>query len=215
MFVIEENWIPYIDIAVLCIMIFFFVRGWKRGFLRMTVSLLATLASAYAAYVASPVLAKYIHLLPQDWAPMQDTLFARPVYLFLNQAVLFLAVFVILRILFIFIDQIFKGIQKIPVVKQLAEILGGMIGLLEGFIWTMILAMILCTPLFTNGALAVSQSFLGIMQKGGQQVISTLITPVIESENFSEIAANGSQITAEQQEFLDQWMQKNGYQAAE
>lgn len=210
MFVVEENWIPILNLITIAVFILCFARGWHRGIFLMAVTVVSTIVAAYVAWVFSPVLAKFVMLMPKQWAPMQDTALAVPVYLFCNRLVWFFLLLIGIRILFVLLAKILKGMQKLPVIKQAAEVLGGALGIIEGAVWCMVLAILLCTPLFTNGALAVQKSYLGVVQSTGQTVFSSFITPVIESEQVAQVISGSDDITKTQQDMLEEYMKNNG-----
>lgn len=215
MFTVEDNWIIYINLIAAAILLLSLIHGWRKGFLRMIIALAGTIAAAYGAWVFSPVTAKYFMIMPKDWAPMQDTVFAQPIYLFCNRLIWFLILLLVIKLLFKLLDKVLIGIQKIPLIKQIAEIGGAALGLAEGFIWTIVMAVVLSTPLFTNGAAAVQKSCLATIQQGGTAVLSSLIEPVIESESISQIISGNSEMTKAQQDLLEKYLQENGYTAAE
>lgn len=203
MFTVDEKWIPIINAITAGIFLLCFFRGWKKGVLRMLISLLGTIISLFGAWYLSPSIAKSFSLWPTSMTPLQDTLFASQVYGLFNRIACFFLLFILFRILFAVLDKIFKGLMKMPGFKQIMEILGGLLGIVEGVIWSMLLALLLSTPLFINGADAMDQSVLKTIQTTGNEVFSTAFKPLIEAEDTLRLISDAAEVAKENQGFLD------------
>lgn len=203
MITVDDTWIFGINCTVAAIFIFCFIRGWQKGCIRMLIALLGTIISLIAAWFLSPSLAGAFSLWPKTMTPMQDTIFASQVYSLFNRIACFLLLFILFRIIFAILDRVFKGLMKLPGFKQVMEILGGIFGILEGVIWSMLLALLLSTPLFINGADAVDQSVLHTIQTTGNEVFSVAFKPLIEAEDTMRLLSDAAEVAKENQSFFD------------
>jgi uncharacterized membrane protein required for colicin V production len=198
MIAIDENWILYINIAAAVIFILCLIKGWHRGLLRMLISLGGTLLSLYGAWVFSETLQDQISLWPEAWMPRGVELLHDMIYPLLNRVAWFFLLFIGLKICFWILDKIFIGLQRIPVLKQINEILGTVLGACEAVIWCMVLSLILCTPLFSNGAAAVDQSVLGAIQNTNNAVVNTALKPLYETEDLLKLITDFNEVAKEQ-----------------
>jgi len=210
MFTVEESWIPVINVIVGLIFVLCFVRGWRHGFVRMIISLIGTIASLYGAWVLAPIVQKQIELWPKTWTPMNDSVLSGMIYPVFNQIAWFFLLFLIFKLIFFVLDKIFKLLQKVPVFKQIMEILGGLIGIIEAFIWCMILSLILCTPLFTNGQDAINESILSTIQNTHNTIITTVLKPIYDTEDTLKLITDASNAAKEQQDLINSLMQNSG-----
>ena len=202
MITIQESWIPILNIIIVGIFVYCFVRGWHHGFLRMILSLIGTLGAIYGAWLLAPLLEKKISIWPQAWTPMQDSIFSSLIYPVFNKVAWFFLLFILIKIIFFVLDKVLKVLQKLPLVKQAAEILGGVVGILEAVIWCVILSLILCTPLFSNGADAVDQSFLLTIQNTNNVVLNTVLKPIFETEDMLKLITDAGNAAKDQQDLL-------------
>lgn len=202
MFNVDESWVPFINGIACVIVLLSVIRGYRRGLIRMVISLASLLVSVFVAWTFSPGLSTSNALWPKEWTPLQDTLFSSQIYDVFNHIAWFFLLFLACRILFAVLDKIFKGMQKIPVWKQIMSILGAVLGFGEGILWVMIFALILCTPLFTNGADAVDKSVIGSVQKENT-VIQTVWKPFTDTEDVLRLANDVFKVAQEQQNLMN------------
>lgn len=197
MFTATENWVPILNGIVCVLFAACFIRGWRHGLICMLLSLVSMIASLYLAWVLSPNLGKTVSLWPKSMTPMQDTLFASAVYEVINHIAWFFALFIALRIVFFILDKISKGMMHIPGLKEVMGILGGILGILEAVIWSILLTFLLSLPVFTNGAEVAQKSFLGTIENGCSVVLSDF-KPFQDTKDLLELISDASDVAKEQ-----------------
>ncbi|MBQ5552906.1 MAG: CvpA family protein, partial [Erysipelotrichaceae bacterium] len=112
--VIPESFFIGISIFIVAIYLLMIYLGYKRGLLYELVSLLYTALALFIAWFAAPVLASLFQLF--DISKVSDK------YAFLNKvlnlnsllntAAYFLIIFLIMRLLYLFISLLVKGFNK-------------------------------------------------------------------------------------------------------
>lgn len=212
MFQVTSEWLMPVNIAVAAVFILFFCMGWNKGLLRQIVSLAGTVVCFYGAWFFSSVLAKYIRLWPKDWAILQDTPYADMAQFYINQVCWLLAVFLVLRMLFVVIDKIAKGLSKIPVIESINNLGGGIVGLCEAALVAVVFTISLNTPLFQNGDLLQKETILSDVNNITGMLLNRFITPVLDVSTLKDLYEQGSKLSEEQRKNLEQWMEDNGFE---
>ncbi|MCR4951230.1 MAG: CvpA family protein [Solobacterium sp.] len=211
MFTVTNSWIWPVNIGLVVVFAIFIAVGWKKGIIRMAISVIGSIASFYIAWALSSVLGKYFRLWPKDWAVLQNTSFAEAAEQFLNQICWFLLLFLILRVVFVFLDIAAKNTQKLPVVGTFSSLLGSAASVIEAAVITMVASVVLQTPMFVNGTLAVTKTLIKPVNDLTAEVFHTFAEPVISSEALNTLADNVSFLTKKEQDALSTWLDEHGY----
>ncbi len=211
MFEVTESWLMPVNIGVVVLFLGLILWGAHKGFLLMIVSLIGTVASFFGAWFLGGILADYIRLWPREWALMQNTPIAAASWQFMNQICWFLALFLVLRIIFMFITMICKGLQDVPVIKQISMILGGALGAAEAMIFVLVISIGFNSPLFKNGEMAVEKTFIAKVNEISGKVYDKLLEPMVDADAFNRAYENAAEMTNEQRENLKRWLEEKGY----
>ena len=211
MFVVDETWLMPVNIAIAAVFALFFIVGAKRGLLRMGVSLIGTVVCFYGAWFLSSVLAKYIHIWPDSWAILQDTPYAEAAKFYMNEICWMLALFLVFRLLFFFIDKIAKGLSKIPVFDLLNNLGGGAVGIVEAALLAVLFTISLNTPLFQNGNLLKEQTILKQINEVTGMVFQDFVSPSLDGQALEDLYKQGVKLSEEERKALEQWFEANGF----
>ncbi len=211
MFQVAENWLMPVNIGVVLLFIICIIIGAKKGFLLMIVSMAGTVVSFFGAWFLGGILADYIRLWPRKWAILQNTPIAAASWQFMNQICWFLTLFVILRLIFEFINMICRGLQDIPFIKEVSAFLGGVVGIAEAMVFVLAFSIALNSPLFENGQMAVDQTLVGKVNEISGKVYDKLLQPMVDADAFQQAYQNASDMTNEQRENLKRWLEEKGY----
>ena len=128
MFSVPETWALYVNIGIIVFYVLFFLAGWKRGVLYQIVTTIGTVASLVIAFRYCALMCSYLHLWPRSLTPFQDTLFADQIYLYMNELICFIVLFLAARLVFHLLEKLTEGLQEVPVFKQVGSLLGGLFG---------------------------------------------------------------------------------------
>ena len=200
-----------VDIVIAAFYIAFLFLGAHRGFLRQLVSLLGTVLSFLGAWRYCGVLAEYIHLWPSAWNPAKDAFYGDTVYAMLNKMAWFFVLLIVLRLLFLLLDKLAKGIENIPVLKQISGLLGALLGAVGATVWVLVFCILLQTPLFSNGANIYRNTVLHTISETTGTVFSKLAVPVNETETFSKLYQSLKNNEGEDTQASEQGLQEHGY----
>lgn len=209
---IENNWFMAINIAVVVLYLFFIARGAKKGFLLQILSTFGTILSFLAAWRYCGFAARYYKLWPENLNPMGNTPVVKDaVYIYLNEIAWFAALFVILLLLFKILEKLVRGISDLPVIKEISELLGGILGAVAATVWIVVISTVMRTPLFENGIEAVDQTALGIISSTTGRVVEQFAGPITSSETFSKLFQNVQNLDGKDKEFLEDWLSDHGF----
>lgn len=211
MFEVAENWLMPVNIAVILIFLVLILYGAKKGFLLMIVSLIGTAASFFGAWFFGGILADYIRLWPRKWAVLQNTPIAAASWQFMNQICWFLTLFIVFRIIFGFITMICRGLQDVPLLKQISVVLGGALGAAEAMMFVLVLSIAFNSPLFKNGEMAVENTLVAKVNEISGKVYDGFLKPMSDADAFNRAYENAAGMTNEQRENLRRWLEENGY----
>lgn len=211
MFEVSQDWLMPVNIGVILIFLIFILWGAKKGFLLMIVSLIGTAASFFGAWFFGGILADYIRLWPRQWAMLQNTPIAAASWQFMNQICWFLTLFVVFRIIFGFITMICKGLQDVPLIKQISVILGGALGAAEAMLFVLVFSIALNSPLFKNGKEAADQTLVAKVNEITGMVYDKMLEPIIDADAFYQAYESAADMTNEQRENLKRWLEEKGY----
>ena len=210
MFEVTDSWLMPANIAITAVFLLFFFMGMHKGLLRQAVSLIGTIASFYGSWLVSSVLAQYIRIWPQEWAILQDTPYAEAASFYLNQISWLIAVFLVLRLLFVILDNLAKGLSEVPLIDVVDDLGGGAVGIVEAALLCVVFTISLGTPLFTNGIILQDESLLKPVNEVTGTVFHQFVSPVINGETLRNLYEQGSKISEEQRINLENWMKENG-----
>ena len=151
--IIPENYFIYITGFIIAIYLVMIYIGYRKGFLYELVSLLYTAASLILAWFASPVLASLFPLFDISSLNEKYELIDHFFNLnnLLNTVAYFLIIFLVLKLLYVFVALLMKSLNKIPVLGKLNQILGACSGVINATLIALALSMLLSLPLISNG----------------------------------------------------------------
>jgi uncharacterized membrane protein required for colicin V production len=206
---LPENLIPVINIALIVIVIFVLINGYRKGFLWECVRILGIIASIFIAWILSPGIAAMINLYPRKWVPFSGTEMGTLIYAKLNSILWFIVILVICLILLIIIRPLFKAITEIPVMKQVNGTLGALFALLPMFFYMLIVIYLLNTPLVTNGKDIINGSYLRYVQMSGEKLIAGISSSFGENVAVQKMLSDPLSLTNEDLDSIISWLQRS------
>ena len=204
--VIPENCYIYISILVAAIYLAFIIIGYHKGFLYELVNMVYTVLALAAAWFASPVFAKVFPLIDLNKMGTEAMMLNKLIDLnnTVNIAAYFLIIFLILKVLYIFISLILKSINKIPILGGFNQTLGCITGVFNATIVSLAITMLLGLPLFKNGKDAIDHSVLKYIS-GFSRSALTFVSEKITSSKLPD-RPDGFDIDSYREEFR-KWLE--------
>lgn len=211
MFTLQENWAIYFSAFVVIFFILKAAQGYNTGILRRLIGLVGSIISYWIAWILCGVFAKYINIISVKSLGLSGTPFEAVAKTYVNQIAWFILLFLVLRILFFMVDRIAKGVHKVPGLHAVSALLGAAFGVLEAFVWMVVITVLLHTPLFKNGSYIVDNSLIKQVNQVTEMVAKDYLGPLFSSEGFSKIGEDTKSLTDLQRNAVENWLKENGF----
>lgn len=215
MITIPEGWFAGIDIAVVIFYAVLIAKGAKKGFLYQILSFAGTVLSFFIAWRYDSVAAQYIRLWPKDWNPFADSLFADSFIDFMNEAVWFLVLFLIVRIIFHLLCSLASGLQKVPVLREVSGLLGGLLGAGIATIWILVFSVFLNTPVFANGTACADSTLIGKISEPVSETMSELGVQTNSMKALNKLFTDMNSMDDSDKQAVAKWLESHGYEKLE
>ena len=211
MFTLQENWAIYFSAFVVIFFVLKAAQGYNTGILRRLIGLVGSIISYWIAWILCGVFAKYINIISVKSLGLSGTPFEAVAKTYVNQIAWFILLFLVLRILFFMVDRIAKGVHKVPGLHGVSAVLGAAFGVLEAFVWMVVITVLLHTPLFKNGSYIVENSLIKQVNQVTEMVAKDYLGPLFSSEGFSKIGEDTKSLTDLQRNAVENWLKENGF----
>lgn len=211
MFEVTQDWLMPVNLLVLAVFVFCIARGWKKGVVRSVLSLVSLFLSIWLAWKTKDIFSTEFMILPDKGLKGTELFGMDAVYSFFNQIAWFLILFVIFRILFFILDRILKRLHEIGGIRQISEVLGGIFGGIQAVLWCLVFCVVLSTPLFVNGSLAVDGTALGLIRDVAGNTGSEIAVPAVTGGAFSATQNATEKLSRKETDAIEQWLKTNGY----
>ena len=211
MFTLQENWAIYFSAFVVLFFVLKAAQGYNTGILRRLIGLVGSIISYWIAWILCGVFAKYINIVSAKSLGLSGTPFEAIAKIYVNQIAWFILLFLVLRILFFMVDRIAKGVHKVPGLHAVSALLGAAFGVLEAFVWMVVITVLLHTPLFKNGSYIVENSLIKQVNQVTEMVAKDYLGPLFSSEGFSKIGEDTKSLTDLQRNAVENWLKENGF----
>ena len=216
MFTLQENWAIYFSAFVVIFFILKAAQGYNTGILRRLIGLVGSIISYWIAWILCGVFAKYINIISVKSLGLSGTPFEAIAKTYVNQIAWFILLFLVLRILFFVVDRIAKGVHKVPGLHAVSALLGAAFGVLEAFVWMVVITVLLHTPLFKNGSYIVENSLIKQVNQVTEMVAKDYLGPLFSSEGFSsegfsKMEEDTKSLTDLQRNAVENWLKENGF----
>lgn len=211
MFTLQENWAIYFSAFVVIFFVLKAAQGYHTGILRRLIGLVGSIISYWIAWILCGVFAKYINIISVKSLGLSGTPFEAVAKTYVNQIAWFILLFLVLRILFFVVDRIAKGVHKVPGLHAVSAVLGAAFGVLEAFVWMVVITVLLHTPLFKNGSYIVENSLIKQVNQVTEMVAKDYLGPLFSSEGFSKLGEDTKSLTDLQRNAVENWLKENGF----
>lgn len=160
------------------------IAGYKNGLVLSLINCIGWIVAFAAAALFSPAASKILTLYPLSLTPMNDTAFGPVFQQMINQLVWFVLISAFVKLICLILKPLAKGFQKIPVLGFFNNLAGAAFGIVNMWIWTSIICMILQLPAIAWGRDVIDGSLLK-----SASLVSDLIAEQIDisTEEINEL----------------------------
>ncbi|NBK97143.1 MAG: CvpA family protein [Erysipelotrichia bacterium] len=199
----------------IAILIYCTYKGYKDGFVMKLCELLSTMLCVLLAWFLSGKLSGSVALFPKDYSLFGETILNSPIYQIMNRFFLFLLLFIIARIVIIFIRPIFRSINWVPFVGGVNKLLGSILGFWQGFVILIVITFVFSSPLFANGDVVLKNSHLSIVKDVYRSVMIAFDDQFERIESVQKIVTPSSQLLDSDVENIKAWLVSQGFSEEE
>ena len=203
------EYISYVDIALLFVLVITLIIGLKRGLLLSLIDLVGTIAIFIMSYILAPLCADMM-MLTSSFLNIDvgneylNTLILEKS----NELLWFIILFAVGSLLVLFIKPIFEAIDELPVIKQLNHLLGGVFGIVKTYVICLVFVFILNTPIIRNGGIIVEKTVLSYVDQSSTIIWELLDNPE-DINNVLQDIINGNGIKEDLLDSFKSWLAEN------
>lgn len=211
MFTFPHDFIIYINGVLLALLLVVIYRGYKRGLLLQLVDLVSILVSFIIAWLFSPIFVKifsFVSINPTSLSAIDKSINDGA-----NQLIWFGILFIVVRIALMIITPLASLISKMPLVKQVNSVAGGLFSIVVYFVYVMLIIFFLTLPIVKNGQEIISGTVLKPIQEVSQPIF-TLIDSELNNNAALQSIINNQRLTQEQEEQVVSWLKERGFTQA-
>lgn len=192
--VIDEKYFIYVSISIVVLYLVFMIIGYKKGFLYELVSLGYTFISILISWMVSPTLASLYPIIDINSFTDNDLIDKlvniNPI---INTIAYFIIIFLFLKLFYLVLSLILKGLNKLPVIGKLNQILGLFAGIINATVVTLAISMLFTLPLFKNGNDIRNKTILMFIDKYSMNALNYVVEKIDINKiknTFSDIDLN-------------------------
>lgn len=153
--VIGNDVFVYINVAIVAIYVLFALIGYKNGLALQVIDLIYNILAIVIAWFVGPVFAAHWPLVSLD-----ELYTALKFNVLIDTIIYCVIVFLVLKLAYLFIKPIFKGVSKLPIIGFVNKIGGFLFGLVNATIVVLLLGLLLDTPMVKNGETVRNNTYL-------------------------------------------------------
>ncbi len=189
--------------------------GYKDGFITKALELLSTVVSIVLSWVIADHLKTTIFLFPKDYNLLSDTPIGSVIYQSVNRMLLFIVIFILLRIIVFLLKPLFKSFNWVPLVGGINRILGSIFGFVQGVLFVFILTFLLSTPLFANGEVILQKSGLVVVKDMYRSLMFMFDDTFDSIESIQKVITPANELKDDDYTNITTWLEKQGFDALE
>lgn len=204
-----------LSIAAIALMIWLTYSGYKEGFVVKFLEFFSTIICIVLAWQISGSLSEKIQIMPKEYVSISGTSIDGLFYHAVNESLIFLILFIIFRILIIFIRPMFKKLNWVPFLGLFNKIMGAIMGFLQSFLILGILVIVLSSPLFANGKQVLKDSNLVYINNAIKSIATLLTNEYSEMESIQKMQTASEIMENEDIENIKSWLNKYDFDDSE
>jgi len=196
---------------VVFLFLFFVITGYSRGLIHQLLDLVGLLAGFILAWLLSPIMADVAPIVGTGWDVFNQPIIGELLYKLSNTIVWFLVILAIVSLVISLVLKPFmKFIHKVPIARTVNRLLGGIYGLLPATVWSVLLALVLTTPIFANGRSTVEAAwFLKPFVKISDIALDSIYNTLDATGIIKKMATN-EDLSANDIETAPEWLSNLG-----
>jgi len=209
--ILKDNLAPFVNFAIVAILIIFALLGIKKGFIKQFLELLSFIVALVVSLLYAPIISRFFPLYRIKLDIIYNSEILKIINYRLNAIIWFVILFVLMSIILLIVKMLINTLGDLPVVTLLNRFLGGCFGLVQGFLIVMLGSIILSNAFFINGAEFKNLTLLRKFDVIGTSLVSYFAQTIEENEAVQSFVRDPSAITESQRQLVEKWLTRNGY----
>lgn len=194
-----------INISIIIILLINILRCGKKGFVLSLWECVGTVVALILAWNLSPLMGRMFHLVPLSYTPMGDTAFGPLINQSLNRLVWVIVIFVVIKLLALILKPLIELIGKIPLLKEVNQLIGCVFGGLITMVWCLLAVFALSVPVFEQGEAIVEGTLLKPVKVLSVAFLDSMHQQMQENEILGKVLS-GEMLSAEDEAIIEQWI---------
>lgn len=177
------------DIVMIAVLLVFLLFGIRKGFVRSLVGLVGSVASIVLAAVFSPRFLAAVQPYLKKWISFYHP---NPV---LDRVLAAVVLFILLEILVELVAGALDSLCRLPGLRQINALLGGVLGLLKGAVFVLIICAIFQIAVPFGGDQMIQKQWMQIDRSGIYRITYTHnpVYELLQSDLWNEVGKNEKQ----------------------
>lgn len=208
MFTFPYDYIMFVNALLILLFVVVLYRGYKEGMLLQVVNLINTFVAVVIAWLFADVFAEiyqFVHYNKTGYISL-DNFFTSNA----NKLIWFFVLFVVIRLLLMVLKPIASGISKMPLIKQVNSLAGGLFSIVTFVVYLVLITIFLTLPIIENGAEVIEGSYLGTVNRILEPALSGLEKTIQKNESIQYILSE-KELTLSQKQSIVDMLTENGF----
>ncbi len=181
----------------------------KRGLILSFWDCFGTIVALLFAWYFSSYVADMIRIYPMSLTPVADSSYGLAVNRLFNGYAWMLVLFIVIKIIMVFFTPFIKFLQRVPLVKEVNQLLGAAFGVVLTWIWCLIAIFVLSMPIIENGTMLIENTILNPMLEYSFTAADFTNDFISDNETLKTILSK-EELSQEDSDFLQDLMEKYG-----
>lgn len=201
----ESELLMTINAVILVILLINIFRCGKKGFLLSLWECIGTVVALLVAWNFSPLMSRMFHLVPLAYTPMGDTALGPMFNESINRFVWVAVIYVAIKLIMLILKPVIELIGKIPLLKEVNQLIGCIFGGVITCIWALLAVFILSVPVFKQGETIVEGTLLKPVKVISVALLDSMQEVITENETLSKVLA-GEALSTEDEAVIEKWL---------
>lgn len=203
------NSVMFLNLILMIILVFYIIRGYKKGAVKQFFSLFSLIIALFFAYFFYIPFGQLFKVTPAAIVPFQGSVLEGFFYIKVNSLVWFLILFITGFIFMQFLKVVFNLFSKVPGISFINKVSGVAFGVFNYVIVSLIIIFFLSMPIFTNGPSLINNSLLNPSLKIGEKVIPRIANDLENYELFNVLMNNPKQASVDDVLRMQKYLEDN------
>lgn len=208
MFTFPVDLIPYLNFVLIIWFLITVAVGYKKGLLLQIIDLTGTIVALFAAWLFAPVMVKvyqFVKPMGSGLVTVEQVITHKT-----NELIWFLILFIIARILLLFVTPLASFISKMPLIKQVNSAIGGIFSIVLFAFKLLILTFFLSFPIIKNGQEIIENTWLKNYMNLTSPLYEKFDKEIFRNEALQSVISD-QRLNEEQIINMSDWLKKHGF----